>query len=261
MTSKISTETNIKSQIKAGYVLHLDFEWILLTYGDATTGMSPNNNIGPRYGLCIGVNGDETFWVTLTSGAGDNRQRIPDQAKVGSWAGNGQATYFPTNQVWEITREMAFEAYAQANGVKKGFKHSYVTPSGIEPWPALPVRYPRNFTPLTRKIPDLPPLVRAQASPTPTTHAAITVGAELLAVMPTNIPAALQSEEPQMSTTKLSVDEPLSINQLDAPSASVRDLAIARIIKICANTRLTDEEICLLAKRMEDDAIRTLLGD
>jgi hypothetical protein len=270
MPTIASTEHAIKTQIKAGYVLHLDFDWILLTYGDVTTGMPPSGNIGARYGMCIGVEGEATFWVSLTTQDGDNKQRVPEEAKLGAWAGNGHISYFPTDQVWVMTRDMAFDSYKQRNLVKSTFKHSYVTPAKIESWPSIPVRYPKNFTPLARMAPAksiLPP-------PPPVPEPVLVVETELPLGTPLAPPPIAEVQVPVLDpdgACERLVAAPILAGDGDerngqpvdatAPLAeSTREINIVKGNKILANRRFTDEEIAELVIALEAHAIRILFG-
>ena len=156
----------ISAQIKAGYVLHIDPDYLLLTYGERVVAgpLSPGV-IGPRYALCIGVEGEVTFWSLLTSQNSIHSQEIPEAAKQGSWAGNGRPSYLAKTQVWMATREMILEAHMQVNTVKSSFRHSYATVSMISPWPAIPPTFPKEFPAVNRIRPEDRTVLEAPPAP------------------------------------------------------------------------------------------------
>jgi transcriptional regulator with XRE-family HTH domain len=163
MSPASSQDAAIKALIKKGYVLHMDPDYLLLTYGDVTTGNMPQHTIGPRYALCVGVEGEATFWTLMSTKGGEYRQLVPEDAREGAWAHNGHTSYLSLNQLWVMTKDMALEAHRQVNSVRSTYKHSFVTVGKLTPWPALPVTYPKNFTPINRLAKQAIPVIPAAA--------------------------------------------------------------------------------------------------
>ena len=151
MATKDAHAFSIKAQMKRGYVLHIDPDYLLTTYGDVVFGPHPSNTVGPRYAMCVEVEGDVTFWTLLTGQDHDFKQLIPDSAKRGAWAENPKTSYFSQDQLWVATKDMIVEAHFEVNSIKSTFRHSYVEPSMIDPWPSIPATYPKAFTPIGRK--------------------------------------------------------------------------------------------------------------
>ena len=141
----------IKGSIKKGYVLHIDPDYLIHTYGDITTGTRPDHTIHPRYALCVGVEGIATFWVLLTTSPKDGDQVIPEQAKIGSWAHNAKTSYFDPKQLFVATKDMITEAHLHVNTAKARFEHSGVKLDGLV-FPPLPVTgYPKLFVPIAHR--------------------------------------------------------------------------------------------------------------
>lgn len=252
----------------------MDFGWLLLTYGDVTVGAQPTEVLGARYALCIGVEGEATFWVFLTSVDGDNKQRIPDESRMGPWANNKYTNHFPIDQVWIITREMAFEAHARANEIKGTFKHNYVKQELIRPWPAIPTRFPKNFTPLAQRPPvQLPtpraapsPLAPASApSPAPTDLPALVEASPVLVegrIEPLGdgkAPPAGEEISPEGAPTP---DMPGSVPEeaTPAPADPSREESIAHAVKLLSNPRLTSQEVADQVRQLGERIVQVLLG-
>lgn len=139
---------NVQSKIKSGFVLCLDPDYLLLHYGDITVGRRlPESAIGSRYAVCVGEDGEATFWSLLSTSDSDYSVKIPDEAKSGPFTKNAKPSYFNPKQLWVMTREMAVESHIQVNGpLRGGFEYSRIAPSMVPEWPKLPPSYPKNFT-------------------------------------------------------------------------------------------------------------------
>ena len=152
---------SVQNMIKSGFVLCLDPDYLLLHYGDITVGgRLPESTIGSRYAVCVGVDGEATFWSLLSSGACDYNVKVPDEAKSGPFTKNAKPSYFNPKQLWVMTREMAVESHLQVNGpLRRGFEYSHISASLVPEWPLLPPIYPRNFTKKAHRInsTSLPP--------------------------------------------------------------------------------------------------------
>ena len=145
MALKETQTALLKAQIKRGLVLHIDPDFLMLHYGDITTGFTPKSPVGARYAICVGVEDNITFWSLLTTNDRDNNQIIPDRAKEGPWADNGKTSYMNMTQLWVMTREMACEAHFVNNTFKSALKQCSVKPHMVDAWPAIPATYPKNF--------------------------------------------------------------------------------------------------------------------
>lgn len=231
-----AAKTAIKSMIKKGYVLHLDPDYLLLTYGDITTGKMPRNTIGPRYAMCVGDEGEATFWVLLSSQDNDHKQAIPEKAKVGAWAGNGTASFFAKDGLWVMTRDMAVEAHVQVNAIRSTYKHNSVKVDLISPWPAIPCTYPKNFTPLKHSAPTYASQDQPMASKTPK-------------------PEDLLFHDKGAGIQVPPIPKPEPVAALD------REAISARAAKLLINPRLTDAEVQTLIGELERRIIGLLLGE
>ena len=153
---------SIMAQIRKGYVLHIDPDYLLRVYGDITTSVRALPEvIGWHYAMCIGVeeDGDATFWVILTSQENRWNRPIPPEALEGRWGNSGKTTYYPINQVWVATREMMIEAHFETSGARVHYYHLWVNPRLVNPWPDIPIFFSRHFTPNRVPAPVVPPKV------------------------------------------------------------------------------------------------------
>lgn len=246
----------IRDHIKKGYVLHMDPDWLLLTYGDLTVGEHPKGFVGPRYALCIGVKDDATFWVMLSSKCRDTgddaavKVQVPPEARVGPWSENSTPTYLFHNQVWVMTKEMAADAHIQSNGVRKTFKHNSVVPRCVPDMPEIPLVYPKNFTPLDRTPKPLPGptslslMHELAARPCPSFTKPITDDS-----IEDSMPAEAHTPQPAKV-----------IETLVTAGESDRQAHIDLAVKLLSNPRLTNAEVQRLVDGLQCTTIDILLG-
>lgn len=142
----------LRANIKRGFVLHLDPDWLLLTYGSQVVyGECPRRSVGARYAVCTDIVDDIYFWALLTTSPRDNDIPVPNDAKVGPWLVNGKANSIIMNSVWMLTLDMVVEAHLMQNRAKilrNDFVYSAVKPHMLTRWPVTPVTFPKTFEPL-----------------------------------------------------------------------------------------------------------------
>lgn len=253
-THSVLHAQSIRDHIKRGYVLHMDPDWLLLTYGDLTVGNHPKGFVGPRYALCIGVKDEATFWVMLSSKCRDTgddtveKIQVPPEARVGPWSENSTPTFLFHDQIWVMTKEMATAAHIQSNGVRKTFKHNSVVPRCIPNMPEIPIVYPKNFTPIDRTPKPTPVLPVAAAS---LMHEL--VAGPVSAPAPRE-PLAVEPQTPEPLMTQAVADEP------EVQAAIDREAHVALAVKLLSNPRLTDAEVVKLVDHLQTSVIDTLLG-
>jgi hypothetical protein len=163
----------IIDRIKRGFVLHMDPEYLIRTYGQVVHGsvMIPGC-ITPRYMVCIGTEGDATFWSACTTQHNPLKIVIPVEAKIGAWTDNPVESLISEDQIWVMTREQAIEAHLAAphNKLRATMKFSWIKPDAIT-WPELPkgyVLHPIKLADLEKQkrqatVADLPPAVQGSS--------------------------------------------------------------------------------------------------
>lgn len=258
-TAAVLHATAIKDHIKKGYVLHMDPDYLLLTYGDITVGDHPKGFVGPRYALCIGVKDDATFWVMLSSKCKDTgddaltKVQVPPEARVGPWSENNTPTYLFHNQVWVMTKEMATDAHIQTNGVRKTFKHNSVVPRCIPDMPEIPLVYPKNFTIIDRNPKPLPGMGTSSLS---LMHE---LAARPVAPFARPLPEPEPTEDPMPAEAH--TPQPAKVVEtLVTSGAADRTAFIETAIKLLSNPRLTITEVERLVDGLQCTTIDILLG-
>lgn len=203
----------VRDKIGRGFVLCIDPDYLLLHYGDITVGTPlPTKAIGPRYAVCVGTDGEATFWSMLSTTINDHCSRVPDTAKSGAFTKNAKPSYYRPDQLWVMTREMAVEAHIQVNGpLRPKFRFSYIDPELVPDWPSLPPVYPKQFTRKGLTVHPKPvsvPVKDPKESLPPVEAPAPLVKVDLVAASPLPLPmASMETPMSDSSSSPKSFDQ------------------------------------------------------
>lgn len=117
--------------IVVGLVLHLD----PISLGQAGgVHYSPESMRvpGDHYFLCVLTEGDHSFWVPLSSKAGEARLKIEKYAKRGHPTWTQTDTYAVTSQFWKASSRAVVQSARAANERSQRGARNTVTGAGVE---------------------------------------------------------------------------------------------------------------------------------